>query len=44
MLAEREETAMTAPFGIRIVEILQSSKYHRSKSGRIDGYGRKWLP
>ena len=44
MLAERDSAAMTAPFGSRIVEILHSSKYHRSKSGRIDGYGRKWLP
>ena len=44
MLAERDGAAMTAPFGGRIVEILKHSKYHRSKSGRIDGYGRKWLP
>ncbi|MCC5838827.1 MAG: DUF3800 domain-containing protein [Opitutales bacterium] len=44
MLAEKEGEAMTAPFGIQIVRILNRSKYHRSKAGKVDGYGRKWLP
>lgn len=44
MLAERDNEPMSAPFGRQIVEILNDSKYHRSKFGIIDGYGRKWLP
>jgi hypothetical protein len=44
MVAEHEGQEMTAPFGRRIVEILTAKKYHRSKAGRIEGYGRKWLP
>ncbi len=31
-------------FGTKIYNILNSSKYHRSHSGVIEGYGRKWLP
>lgn len=44
MVAERDNQPMAAPFGRQIVEILNESKYHRSKNGRIEGYGRKWLP
>jgi Protein of unknown function (DUF3800) len=44
IVAEREGEPMMAPFGLRIVEILNAKKYHRSKAGRIEGYGRKWLP
>ncbi|HEY5814166.1 MAG TPA: DUF3800 domain-containing protein, partial [Terrimicrobiaceae bacterium] len=44
MVAEREGQSMTAPFGQQIVEILTEKKYHRSKTARIEGYGRKWLP
>lgn len=31
-------------FATHILKILTDSKYHRSDSGRVDGYGRKWLP
>jgi len=31
-------------FGDEICEILRADKYHRSRSGRITGYGRKLLP
>ena len=31
-------------FGGRIGKILEESKYIRSNGGRIDGWGRKWLP
>lgn len=31
-------------FGKQVVEILVKSKYHRSNHGKIDGYGRKFLP
>jgi hypothetical protein len=35
---------MTAPFGKKVVEILNASKFRRSWSGRIEGYGTKYLP
>ncbi|HET6143874.1 MAG TPA: DUF3800 domain-containing protein [Candidatus Acidoferrales bacterium] len=36
---------MTAPFGIRIVSILRKNKYLKSPStGKIEGWGTKWLP
>lgn len=31
-------------FGGKIAEILERSKYNRSPRGRIEGWGRKWLP
>jgi Protein of unknown function (DUF3800) len=31
-------------FGQNITAILEKSKYDRSASGKLDGYGRKWLP
>jgi len=31
-------------FGAEVVKILEKDKYNRSKSGRIEGYGKKWLP
>jgi len=31
-------------FGGKIAAILENDKYQRSPSGRIDGWGRKWLP
>ena len=38
----------TAPapsgFAARITQILIDQKYYRSESGKIDGYGVKWLP
>lgn len=35
---------MQPNFGARIVEILEQQKYYRSPSGKVEGYGRKWLP
>ncbi len=32
------------PYGQQIAAILEHSKYRRSWDGRIDGFGRKWLP
>lgn len=31
-------------FGGKIARILEEDKYYRSPMGRIDGWGRKWLP
>lgn len=31
-------------FGDRIVQLLESTKYYRGRSGQIEGYGRKLLP
>jgi hypothetical protein len=36
--------AMTADFGGKVVEILYRNKYRRSWSGRVEGFGTKWLP
>jgi hypothetical protein len=43
-LAERLEEPLPDCFGARIGRILRESKYLRSQSGRIAGYGIKWLP
>jgi hypothetical protein len=32
------------PYGQKIAQLLEESKYRRSWLGRIEGYGRKWLP
>jgi len=31
-------------FGDQVSDILRKSKYHRSRSGKIEGYGKKFLP
>lgn len=43
-LARKEQRPLPDNFGGKIEAILETSKYVRSHSGRIDGYGRKWLP
>lgn len=43
-LLRHEHQALPANFGGQIALILERSKYHRSHSGYIDGWGRKWLP
>lgn len=43
-LARKEKKALPKNFGGKIAGILESGKYHRSPSGQIDGWGRKWLP
>jgi len=42
--ARRNKASLPDNFGGHIARILEQSKYRRSSSGRIDGYGRKWLP
>ncbi len=44
MCARYERQPLAATFGGRIAAILEKSKYDRSPTGKIDGYGRKWLP
>jgi hypothetical protein len=44
MLAERRGEPMPDTFGARIVQILEALKYDRSPAGKVDGWGRKWLP
>lgn len=43
-LAHRLRTALSANFGGQIAQILLDEKYHRSPTGKIDGWGVKWLP
>lgn len=42
--ARRENKPLPANFGGQICAILEQSKYYRNPTGRIDGWGRKWLP
>lgn len=44
MCREKDPNILAAPFGAEIVKILEASKYLRSANGRIEGWGRKWLP
>ena len=41
-----ERLGMQEPndYGTLLAGILKEKIYHRSSSGRIEGYGRKWLP
>ena len=43
-LARRNNEAIPKTFGGQIGQILLESKYDRSPSGRVDGWGIKWLP
>ena len=43
-LARRNGEALSENFGGQIAQILEASKYYRSSSGHVDGWGRKWLP
>jgi hypothetical protein len=42
--ARHDGRALPANFGGQIAQVLEASKYRRSWNGRIEGYGRKWLP
>lgn len=42
--ARHEGRPLPANFGGSVSQILEATKYRRSYQGRIDGYGRKWLP
>lgn len=44
MLAERHFPVTLGDFACKVEEVLNATKYDRSGSGRIAGYGRKWLP
>jgi hypothetical protein len=44
MMARKAKQAPPNTFGGRIARILEASKYDRSPSGTIDGWGCKWLP
>jgi hypothetical protein len=45
LICVHEKQKMTAPFGIRIVNILIRKKYVQNPySGQIRGWGVKWLP
>jgi len=43
-VARHQKEALATNFGGSIAAILEESKYHRSPQGKIDGWGRKWLP
>ncbi len=44
MLARRRKEAPPATFGGKVAQILEKAKYDRSSSGKIEGWGWKWLP
>lgn len=43
-LARRNGQALPTNFGGEVARILEESKYNRNTRGKIDGWGRKWLP
>ncbi len=44
-IVERKNNhALPGNFGGKVAALLEESKYRRSGSGTIDGWGRKWLP
>lgn len=43
-LAHHEHRPRPGNFGGQIVQILEDEKYDRDAGGRIDGWGREWLP
>lgn len=44
VLAWHDKQALGAFWGVEIAQLLINTKYLRSPSGKIDGWGRKWLP
>jgi len=42
--ARRQSIALPANFGGQIAQILEATKLDRSAGGKIEGWGRKWLP
>lgn len=40
----KQRKSLPDNFGGRIAEILEASKYRRAPDGRVDGFGRKWIP
>ena len=43
-LARHENQALPPNFGGQIAAILENDKYNRGPYGKIEGWGRKWLP
>jgi uncharacterized protein DUF3800 len=43
-LARQRNEALPQGFGGQVAVILEAGKYRCSPTGRIDGWGRKWLP
>ena len=43
-LARKNRQGLPKNFGGKIAHILEKKKYYRSASGKIEGWGRKWLP
>jgi hypothetical protein len=44
MIAVQTRKELRGAFSQSVVDILVRDKYRRSPTGKIDGYGRKWLP
>jgi hypothetical protein len=44
LLCKKKNEEMKAPYGKKVVEILEASKYRRNARGKIDGFGIKFLP
>lgn len=44
LLARHSNQPLPTNFGGRIAQILEATKLHRSPTGQINGWGRKWLP
>jgi hypothetical protein len=42
--ARQNKAPLPNNFGGKIAAILEASKYRRASNGKIDGWGRKWLP
>ena len=42
--AQRDGQELPDDFGARIAAVLRDKKFRRSSSGKIDGWGIKWLP
>ncbi|MFZ0549103.1 MAG: DUF3800 domain-containing protein [Candidatus Promineifilaceae bacterium] len=42
--ARQDNKVLPENFGGKIAAILEELKYYRSSTGRINGWGRKWLP
>lgn len=44
MKVRREGVQISDDFGTKVVALLNREKYSRSSEGKVDGWGRKWLP
>lgn len=44
MIASRNNQAAPVTFGSQIVQIIEDRKFDRSSSGKLEGWGMKWLP